>query len=79
MPEQADNLVLEHLKALCNELPAAKSDIQAGLRDIKARLTSIERHQAGSYLDSARQGSRIDELDRRIERIEHRLELADGV
>ena len=76
MPGPADNLVLEHLKALRTELRAAKSDIQADLRDIKARLTSIEHHQAGSYLDSARQGSRIDELDRRIER---RLELADGV
>jgi hypothetical protein len=45
------------LQALRNDLRAAMSDIHADLRDINARLTSIEHHQAGSYLDSARQGS----------------------
>jgi chromosome segregation ATPase len=75
MTENVDNLILEHLKALRNELQTAKADIQGDLRDIKARLASLEHHQAGTYLDSTRQNSRIDELDRRVERIERRLEM----
>lgn len=39
-----DNLLLEHLKALRNELGNAKRDTQADLRDIKERLASLEHH-----------------------------------
>jgi predicted nuclease with TOPRIM domain len=77
MNEPIDNLIIEHLKALRNELRTAKNDIQGDLRDIKARLASLEHHQAGTYLDSNRQSNRIDELDVRMERIERRLELHD--
>ena len=76
MMENIDSLILEHLKALLNELRSAKTDIQGDLRDIKARLASPEHHQAGAYLDTTRQSNRIDELDRRVERLERRLELA---
>jgi chromosome segregation ATPase len=77
MSEQTENLVLELLKTLRNKLRTAKADIQADLRDIKARLASLEHHQAGHYLDVNRQSTRLDDLDRRVERIEQRLELRD--
>ena len=54
MNEPIDNLIIEHLKALRNELRTAKNDIQSDLRDIKARLASLEHHQAGTYLDRNR-------------------------
>jgi hypothetical protein len=77
MNEPIDNLIIEHLKALRNELRTAKNDIQSDLRDIKARLASRENHQAGTDLDSNRQSNRSDEPDQRMERIERRLELHD--
>lgn len=77
MADNVDNLIIEHLKALRNELRDAKTDIQADLRDIKARLSSLESHQASAHFDSARQSSKLDELDRRIERVERRLLLTE--
>jgi hypothetical protein len=76
MADNIDNLIIEHLKALRNELRDTRNAIQADLRDIKARLSSLVSHQAATHFDSARQSVRLDDLDLRIERVERRLELA---
>ena len=44
MVEAADNLILEHLKAL----RADNAEVKSTLRDIKGRLASIESYMAGT-------------------------------
>ena len=73
MTDNVDYLILEHLKAIRGDLDTLKSD----MRDVKTRLLSMESYQAASHLDSARQSSRLDELDTRISRLEVRANLTD--
>jgi phage shock protein A len=74
MTEATDNLVLEHLRALRADAVATRSD----LRDVKARLSSIENYIATLHGDQARAASTIDELALRIERLEQRAGLIDA-
>lgn len=74
MTDNIEYLILEHLKALRTEQAAVRAD----LRDIKARLLSIEGYQAAGHMDSTRQSTRLEELEQRLERIETRLGLAEG-
>ena len=73
MTDNIEYLILEHLKALRQ----GQSTIEADLKDIKARLLAMETHQAASHIDSARQSSRLVELDTRIARLEVRVNLTD--
>jgi hypothetical protein len=80
MTENAENLVLEHLRAI----RATQDYHSQKLQDIKLRLSSIERSQARShadyaelYGDHARQQATIDRLNDRLGRVERRLELQD--
>lgn len=73
MTDNVDYLILEHLKAIRGDLDTLKSDV----RDVKTRLLSMESYQAASHLDSARQSSRLDELDTRLARLEVRVNLTD--
>ena len=74
MTENVENLVLEILRRM-----------QGDLGDIKSRLSSIELQmaslgqQVGSLTTAVYGGyGQIDDLRRRVERIERRLELQDG-
>lgn len=69
--EPVENLILEYLRAMCADIGA----IRQALRDVKLRIASLENHVASVLGDVLRQNTRIDELDERIGRIEHRLEL----
>lgn len=78
MSESIDNLVLEHLRAIRADLGLLKDDV----REVKFRLTALERGQARShsdyaelYGDHARQQAAIDRLAERVERVERRLDL----
>jgi hypothetical protein len=78
MPENLDNLILEHLRAMRSDITALRDDT----REVKSRLTSLEtavsamrREIADLYTDVVGQHSRYDRLLERIERIEKRLEL----
>jgi septal ring factor EnvC (AmiA/AmiB activator) len=82
MTDDAQNLVLEHLKAIRAEV----LDIRRDLRDLKPRLASMENqaaqlHKGIAFLheDLAGVNARLDRLDARIERIERRLELREAV
>lgn len=70
----ADDLILEHLRAL----RAGQDAIRSDLRDLKARMSSIESYVAAAHGDSVRQSSRLDEIESRVETIERRLELRDS-
>jgi uncharacterized coiled-coil protein SlyX len=78
MSESIDNLILEHLK----RFQAGQDRIERDLKEIKARLSTLEAGQ-GSVLQHighlassiASQQVSIDHLSERIDRVEHRLEL----
>jgi archaellum component FlaC len=84
MTENVENLVLEHLRALRNELREFRTRHDEDMSDIKQRLTTLERGIGGMkrdaaelYEDHARQQASIDRLAERIDRIERRLELRE--
>ncbi|MBN8519691.1 MAG: hypothetical protein NOF05_00530 [Candidatus Accumulibacter phosphatis] len=79
MSDNVDNLVLEHLRAL----RGGQDRIESELREVAARLTSLEASTAAGRRDSShnyeeiiRQQSSIDQIKARIDRIERRLEIA---
>jgi predicted nucleic acid-binding Zn-ribbon protein len=72
MTDEISNLILEHLKAVRADQQIMKND----LRDIKARLLSMEIYQAAIHTDSSHTRTRLDELEQRLERIEKRLDEA---
>jgi predicted nuclease with TOPRIM domain len=77
MTDSVENLILEHLKALRNELRDFKTESMADLAMIKQRLTSLESQVASVHADMALIHGRIDRVDSHIDGIERRLELRD--
>jgi predicted nuclease with TOPRIM domain len=71
---ETDNIILEHLRALRSDLAELKND----MRDVKARLGSIENYIAILHGDQARTGGRIDDLVQRVERLEKRAGLIEA-
>lgn len=81
--EDAENLVLEQLRALRNEILAFRSENQSEFSEIKHRLTRVESSIAsmrgenvGTQEDVYRQQGVIDSIKERLQRIEKRLEIA---
>ncbi len=81
MADNIENLILEHLRAIRTDIGGIKED----MREIKQRLTSLEaavvglrRDNANLYGDVIDQQARYDRLVERVERIERRLDLAEG-
>lgn len=82
MSTDADNLVLQHLRAIRADI----TDIREGQREILARVSNLEatvagmrRDLANSYADIVTMNARLDRLSDRIGRIERRLQLSDEV
>lgn len=63
--DRVENIILEHLRAIRTDVGGIKDDV----REIKQRLT---------YSDVVDQHARYDRLVERVERIERRLDLAEG-
>ncbi|MCB1824391.1 MAG: hypothetical protein KDJ54_07375 [Candidatus Competibacteraceae bacterium] len=81
MADNIENIILEHLRAIRADIGSIKNDV----REIKQRLTSLEAAVAGPRRDNSNlygnvidQHARYDRLVERVERIERRLDLADG-
>jgi hypothetical protein len=74
-----ENLVLEHLRALRNAVTTLTRRVDDGFAQVNIRLSAVEQQLTG--LTTAVYGghSRINDLERRVERIERRLELHDEV
>jgi archaellum component FlaC len=68
-----DNLVIEHLRAIRAEL----GDHGQRLGRIETRLSAIEQTLGSLYALSGSDRESIQNLARRIERIERRLQLTD--
>ena len=82
MVDNIENIVLEHLKALRNEVKSLRTEMHEEFKDVKLRLHSIEgalvkvrSDNLGTQEDVYRQQASIDRLAERVERIERRLEL----
>ena len=79
MADNLENSVLEYLRAL----RAGQDRIEAGLKEVKQRLTGVESGIAGLRRDNLdtqedvyRQQTVIDAIQERLQRIEKRLELS---
>ena len=82
MSDNVENLLLEHLKALRNDVSVLRTEMHDEFRDLKHRVSSLEAAMVrlrgdlvGMQEDTYRQQGRIDQIVERIERIERRLEL----
>lgn len=71
MTDAPDNLILVYLRRLDEKSDRLADD----MRDVKARLTSLESQVALLHGDFARQSERIDRLEIRLDRIERRLDI----
>ena len=79
MTDKIENLILEHLK----RFQSGQERIERELKEIKTRLGALEAGQGSivqhiGHLASSIAGQQvaIDHMSERIDRIEHRLELA---
>ena len=83
MTDNVENLILEMLKDVRSDVKEFRSRYEEDVDDLKARMSSLENAMIsvkrevthGDEVD-ARQQVSLDKLMKRIERIEHRLELA---
>jgi uncharacterized coiled-coil protein SlyX len=83
MTDEVENLMLEHLKTLRSEIKDMRNTMKGEFKDVKERLSTLESGQAlviqhiGQLSSSiAGQQVSIDRMSDRIDRVEHRLELA---
>ena len=83
MTEEVDNLLLEHLKALRNDVRDFRNEFHSESESLKHRMSSLEMAMinvkrevnAGDETD-ARHQVQLDQLVERIRRLEKRLELS---
>lgn len=82
MSDNIENLILEHLKALRNDVKTLREEMHHEFTDVKHRLSTVERgiaavrHETADGFESyVRQQVTIDKITERLERIERRLEI----
>lgn len=71
MADETDNLVLEHLRAIREEVSSLRSEQRERLDSIETRLQALELQVNGLHSTNA-------EFRGRFERIERRLDLVDA-
>ena len=83
MSDNVENILLEMLKGLRNDVKEFRTRYEDDMDDLKARMSSLEGAMVSVRRDvnhsdevDARQQVAIDKIVKRLERIEHRLELA---
>jgi predicted nuclease with TOPRIM domain len=74
MSDERADLIRNMLRAIGAEQAAQREKLD----EIIIRLGRLEREVAGLHGDYAALSVRLDNLDRRVARIEHRLELVDS-
>jgi hypothetical protein len=74
MTDETTDIVLEHLRHIRARVDALTDDMRQAI----LRLGAIERHQGGMHISEINQNAEIDQIKRRLERVERRLELTDG-
>lgn len=74
MSDEPDNLVLVYLRRIDGKVDRIAEDV----RDLKIRMTSIERQIGELRVDIAGLAARQDRADDRLDRIERRVDLRDA-
>lgn len=74
MTENVENLVLEHLRAIRATLEQQGERLDR----IEIRMGSLEQYQALFHQDLVTANVRLDQIAKRVERIERRLDLVDS-
>ena len=80
MAEEANNLVLEHLRAIrakLSEHDERFNEVIQRLARVELATAGLRREQAGDAENVAYLGVRMDKLSEEIDRIKRRLELID--
>lgn len=84
MTEPVENIVIEMLKGLRSEIKTFRVRFEEEMDDLKARMSSLETSMVSVRRDvnhsddvDARQQLSLDKILKRIDRIEHRLELSN--
>ena len=78
MTENVENLILEHLKrfqATLERLERKQDEILNRVANLESSMASIMQHLANLSAADAAQQLSIDNMSRRLDRIERRLEL----
>jgi uncharacterized protein YigA (DUF484 family) len=75
MSNEPDNAVLRYLRRIDEKLDRLAEDV----RDLKGRMTTLETQMGLVQMGLARQSEHIDRMEIRLERIERRLDLIEGV
>ncbi|MCX7109218.1 MAG: hypothetical protein NTX45_03610 [Proteobacteria bacterium] len=73
MSDSVENLVLEHLRPIRGRVDKLSDDMD----DLKLRAGSLEEHVSLLHTDIAILHKQLDQHGKRLERIEHRLEIVD--
>ena len=73
MVEEANNLVLEHLR----HIRAVVDEMRIDLKQLGLRTALTERGMGNFQISEASQNIEIDRIKHRLDRIERRLELVD--
>ena len=83
MAEEIDNLLLEHLKALRNELRDFRNEFHTESENLRHRMSTLEtaminvkREVAAGDRTDARHQVQLDQIVERIRKVEKRLELS---
>jgi hypothetical protein len=71
MAEEAENIVLEHLRHIRTKVDSI--DQRAGM--VELRLSTVESHMIGLIRAESDHHTNLDQLNRRVARIERHLEL----
>lgn len=82
MTANIENIIIEHLKALRNDVREFRSETTQQFDDVKLRMQQVEAHVAGLrrdvslvHDDIAVIHVRLDHIEKRVERVERRLDL----
>lgn len=76
--ENTENLIIEHLKALRNEVRDFRRDTEENFTILKNRISSSEDQLVGIHADVSGINRRMDRIDEKLVRIERRNELLDA-
>jgi len=80
MTENVESLILEHMKrfqATIERVERKQEEAVARLANLEGTIVSIMQHLANQSATNAAQQLAIDNISRRLDRIESRLELAN--
>jgi len=74
MSDEPDSLVLRYLRRIDERTERLEND----MKDVKARLTSVEEQVALLRTDVIHVHHRLDRMDERLTRVEKRLDLINA-